>query len=94
MRERVSVELTDTQLSYLSPPHQIEGLLLRYSRRALAKLPDEQRSLIILIGLEGKRYPTVASLFGLPLGTVRSRLSRGRRAYFPTISLNRPFWHL
>ena len=53
-------------------------LQLRDFERALARLPDEQRLVILLVGLEGMRYEEVATVLGIPIGTVRSRLSRGR----------------
>ena len=40
--------------------------------------PVEQRQAILLIGLEGMRYDEAAVVMGVPIGTVRSRLSRGR----------------
>jgi len=46
--------------------------------RAIARLPEEQRQVILLVGLEGMRYEEVADVLGIPIGTVRSRLSRGR----------------
>jgi RNA polymerase sigma-70 factor, ECF subfamily len=42
------------------------------------KLPHEQRQVILLVGLEGMAYEEVASILQIPVGTVRSRLSRGR----------------
>jgi RNA polymerase sigma-70 factor, ECF subfamily len=59
-------------------PNQIARLELRDLQRALAKLPEEQRSVILLVGLEGLRYEEAASLVNLPVGTVRSRVARGR----------------
>jgi RNA polymerase sigma-70 factor (ECF subfamily) len=54
---------------------------LRDLDRAVAKLPGEQRAaVILLVGLEGMRYDAVAEIVGAPVGTVRSRLSRGRDA--------------
>jgi RNA polymerase sigma-70 factor (ECF subfamily) len=47
-------------------------------RRALAQLPDEQRETILLVGLEGLSYAETAAILAVPVGTVRSRLSRGR----------------
>jgi RNA polymerase sigma-70 factor (ECF subfamily) len=51
---------------------------LRDLDRALARLPEEQRTVILLIGLEGMSYEEAAEIVGVPVGTVRSRLSRGR----------------
>jgi RNA polymerase sigma-70 factor (ECF subfamily) len=53
-------------------------LQLRDLDRALAKLPLEQRQIILLVALEGMSYERVSKLVGIPIGTVRSRLSRGR----------------
>jgi len=46
--------------------------------RALARLSAEQREVLLLVGLEGMDYGSVAQILGVPIGTVRSRLSRGR----------------
>jgi RNA polymerase sigma-70 factor, ECF subfamily len=46
--------------------------------RALAQLPLEQRQVILLVGLEGMSYEDAAEILSVPVGTVRSRLSRGR----------------
>jgi RNA polymerase sigma-70 factor (ECF subfamily) len=54
------------------------GLELRDMETALALLPVEQREILLLVGLEGMTYDQVAGALGLPLGTVMSRLSRGR----------------
>ena len=51
---------------------------LRELDRALARLPDEQREVVLLVGLEGVAYDSAAQILGVPIGTVRSRLSRGR----------------
>jgi len=54
------------------------SLELRDLRVALAKLPIEQRAAILLVGLEGMDYEDTARVLNVPIGTVRSRLSRGR----------------
>ena len=59
-------------------PTQAVRLELRDLERALALLPEEQRSVILLVGLEGMGYEEAASVVNLPVGTVRSRVSRGR----------------
>jgi RNA polymerase sigma-70 factor (ECF subfamily) len=44
----------------------------------LATLPTEQRDVLLLIGVEGLGYEEAATVLGVPVGTVMSRLSRGR----------------
>jgi RNA polymerase sigma-70 factor (ECF subfamily) len=41
-------------------------------------LPEDQRSVILLVSVEGLSYAEVARVLGVPIGTVMSRLSRGR----------------
>ncbi len=48
-------------------------------RLALEKLPVEYRELIILRELEGMAYKEIAQMTGVPIGTVMSRLARGRQ---------------
>lgn len=45
---------------------------------ALGHLPEEQQSLLLLIGIEDFSYQQTASILGIPMGTVMSRLSRAR----------------
>ncbi|MDB5775223.1 MAG: rpoE8 [Herbaspirillum sp.] len=51
---------------------------LREMDTALALLPIEQREVLLLVALEQMSYEQVAATLGIPLGTVMSRLSRGR----------------
>lgn len=44
----------------------------------LATLPEEQRDVLLLVGVEGLGYEEAAKVLGVPVGTVMSRLSRGR----------------
>lgn len=46
--------------------------------RALQALPEEQRQCVLLVGLEGLTYGETAEVLGTPVGTVMSRLARGR----------------
>jgi RNA polymerase sigma factor (sigma-70 family) len=48
--------------------------------RAMTKLPDEQREAIILVMVEGYGYREAADIIGCPVGTLTSRLVRGRDA--------------
>jgi RNA polymerase sigma-70 factor, ECF subfamily len=59
-------------------PNAMPALKLRDLEIAINKLPDEQRQVILLVGLEGMAYEEAASILQVPVGTVRSRLSRGR----------------
>jgi RNA polymerase sigma-70 factor (ECF subfamily) len=47
--------------------------------RALAKLPEPFQSTVVLVDVEDQPYETAATILGIPVGTVRSRLFRGRR---------------
>src|SRR6516162_11158490 len=78
VREGVSIPVEDVAPSLTVPADTGASLQLRDLERALARLPDEQRQVILLVGLEGMRYEEVATVLGIPIGTVRSRLSRGR----------------
>ena len=48
--------------------------------REMSRLPDEQREVVALIMIEGLGYREAAELLGHPIGTVSSRLVRGRNA--------------
>jgi RNA polymerase sigma-70 factor (ECF subfamily) len=46
---------------------------------ALAKIPEPFRSTLIIVDVEDQSYEAAAEALGVPIGTVRSRLFRGRR---------------
>jgi RNA polymerase sigma-70 factor, ECF subfamily len=46
---------------------------------AITRLPDEYRAALVLSDLHGMRYAEIARILGVPEGTVKSRLFRGRR---------------
>jgi RNA polymerase sigma-70 factor (ECF subfamily) len=62
-----------------SASRQIDALHLRDLGRAFARLPDPLQEVIVLVGVEGMAYAEAARLLEVPVGTVRSRLSRARR---------------
>jgi RNA polymerase sigma-70 factor, ECF subfamily len=77
-RHRAGIEAHKPYRTLAPMPDQHVKLEVRDVERALAKLPEDQRSLILLVGMEGMRYEDAAAAFNLPLGTVRSRIARGR----------------
>jgi RNA polymerase sigma-70 factor, ECF subfamily len=77
-KKGVSVEVEQVASALPIEPNAIPSLELRDLRVALAKLPIEQREAILLVGLEGMDYEDTARVLNIPIGTVRSRLSRGR----------------
>jgi len=80
VREGTTVEVSDAEPILVVRPVQLPRLELRDLQRALAKLPEEQRQVLLLVGMEGMSYEEVADVVGVPVGTIRSRLSRGRDA--------------
>ena len=55
---------------------ELQSVIL--SAQALLRLPDEQREVVLLVGLEQLSYAEAAEVLGVPMGTVMSRLARGR----------------
>lgn len=70
--------LEDRALELPVRPTQEDRLGIRDLATALSRLPPEQREVLLLVGLEQMSYQEVAKVLGIPLGTVMSRLSRGR----------------
>lgn len=91
-RERVTVDWERIDQAYESMVARHEGSgednpeSLFFSRlmdheveQALRELPEEFRSAVILVDIEELRYDEAARVLDCPIGTVRSRVSRGRR---------------
>ena len=72
------VMLDDDALEVPVRATQEDGLEMRDLAAAIARLPVEYREVILLVGLEQMGYEEAARVLGVPLGTVMSRLSRGR----------------
>nr|WP_255409610.1 sigma-70 family RNA polymerase sigma factor [Chromobacterium sp. ATCC 53434] len=78
-RARQATELSDAEWERLAvPPGHERESRLRDLGRILTRLPDEQREVLLLVVVEEMRYQDVASMLGVPAGTVMSRLHRGR----------------
>lgn len=72
--------LTLMEQGAVTRPNQFHRIELRDIDKALAALPPAQRSTLLFVSLEGLNYAETAEATGVPVGTVRSRLSRGRSA--------------
>jgi RNA polymerase sigma-70 factor (ECF subfamily) len=59
---------------------QDASIYLQEVERGIQALPAEQREIVLLVALEGMGYEEVGRILGIPIGTVRSRLSRARDA--------------
>src|SRR5688572_4860490 len=83
LRRSRTTAAPDETLEALSPPvpaGQEHGLAMRDLHRALAQLTPEMREVLLLIGLEGMSYEEAADVLDAKVGTVKSRLCRGREA--------------
>jgi RNA polymerase sigma-70 factor (ECF subfamily) len=80
IREDATVDIEQMSSSLVATTDPTASRQLREVERALGRLPGEQREAILLVGLEGLSYESAAQILGVPIGTVRSRLSRGRDA--------------
>ena len=69
------VEIDET---FAAPASSVSGLDLQDLQRALGTLAPEQREVVLLVALEDMSYADVSKALGIPMGTVMSRLSRGR----------------
>jgi len=80
-RERHEAPEEEAQSVGEDPRESIEAALeLKRAMNAMERLPDEQREVVALILIEGFGYREVSEMLDLPIGTVSSRLVRGRTA--------------
>jgi RNA polymerase sigma-70 factor (ECF subfamily) len=89
-RPTVELEAADVDAAAAGSAHAAavrEGFEDIYSRldlgpaimAALAKIPEPFRATLIIVDVEDQSYESAAEVLGVPIGTVRSRLFRGRR---------------
>lgn len=74
------VPIEDVMATLSLPPNQTRRLEIRDLLQALVVLPEQQREVVLLVGLEGMSYLEAARILDVPIGTIMSRLSRGREA--------------
>jgi len=75
-RRWLSFDQSPTPLAETADPAR--ALDLEALRRAIARLPLRYREAVVLCDLEGHRYEEAATIAGCAVGTIRSRLHRGR----------------
>lgn len=73
-----TVSLDDEVIELPARATQTDRLELRDLDAALATLPEEQRAVLLLVAIEEMSYQEVAATLDIPVGTVMSRLARGR----------------
>jgi RNA polymerase sigma-70 factor (ECF subfamily) len=71
-------------------PEQHGHLDLDDFRKAFTKLPAEQREALILVGASGFAYEEAAEICGVAVGTIKSRVSRGRVQLADMLSIHEP----
>jgi RNA polymerase sigma-70 factor, ECF subfamily len=64
----------------IAAPAQQNGINVEDVAKAMQRLPAEQREVLLLIGANGLSYEEAAEIIGCAIGTVKSRLARGRTA--------------
>jgi RNA polymerase sigma-70 factor (ECF subfamily) len=72
------------------PSAQEHAIIHRDMLRALALLPEDQQSVLVLVGVEDLSYAEAASIIGVPVGTIMSRLSRARNRLRSLMNGERP----
>ncbi|WP_259779838.1 RNA polymerase sigma factor [Aestuariispira ectoiniformans] len=76
----VEVPVEDAAGALSTAAQQDTRLECRDLDRAMTTLTDDQRQVVLMICMEGLSYEEVADVVDVPVGTVRSRLHRGREA--------------
>lgn len=81
LRRQIPVEALSaeaTAAAAASPARQVDQIVCREIGAAMRALPVDQRAAIVLTAVEELSYDEAAEVLGIPVGTLRSRLSRGR----------------
>jgi RNA polymerase sigma-70 factor, ECF subfamily len=84
-------EVQDSEGKYAetlkSQPGQFSRIEFAEFRAAIAKLPAEQREILILVGAAGLSYDEASAICGCPIGTLKSRLNRARARLAEMLSI-------
>lgn len=79
-RARLQIPLDDAPSPLSQPARQENALACKDIAIAMQNLPRDQRAAIVLTALEELSYEEAANVLGIPIGTLRSRLFRGRES--------------
>jgi RNA polymerase sigma-70 factor, ECF subfamily len=71
-----------------APPTQESAVDLSDFRLALARLPEEQREALIMVGATGLSYEDAAEVAGVAVGTIKSRVNRARAKLVELLGIN------
>jgi len=74
------LEQSDDFLKWWANPERelVNRILREKIKQAIADLPEAFRVVVLLVNVDGLRYDEAAEVLGIPTGTVRSRMKRGR----------------
>ena len=81
----------DTDVVFTEVAARLDSEMLA---RALSLIPEDFATAVELHDIDGFKYHEIAEIAGIPIGTVMSRISRGRRLLAGTIMANRRTWSL
>lgn len=79
-RLRRMIPLLETAPEPVQEATQAQYMEWKAVTDAFERLSDDHRQVLLLAGVEGLEYETIADILGIPVGTVMSRLSRARAA--------------
>lgn len=77
-RRETQLEEGQAEVALVSEAEQEDGLYLSDLHRALDLLPPERREALLLVGASGFSYEEAAQVCGVAVGTIKSRVARGR----------------
>jgi RNA polymerase sigma-70 factor, ECF subfamily len=89
-RQRPTSEIPADHPMLNVPANQDAHVSLLEVRDAYLRLSEEHREVLLLVAIEGLQYEEAAAILNVPLGTVRSRLSRARQALRDALEEPRP----
>ena len=85
-RQQLDPEVAEATL--VASDNASSALDLLALRNALGKLPEDQREALVLVGAGGLSYEETAEICGCAVGTIKSRVSRARKALVEIIDSN------